>query len=160
MTNQKTIKFSRVDSANFFRTLNKRVNSYFKENNVERTGNWKLFIKTAVMFSIFLAPYFLLLTLDLPGWSQLLLTIVMGIGMAGVGMNVMHDGNHGSFSKKKWVMYTTGRFNIMCCTTRIQIYTVTMKILKRVEYFVSQNIHRGTNTTVFSIIILFCYTVC
>ncbi|MEZ7495098.1 acyl-CoA desaturase [Leeuwenhoekiella aequorea] len=103
MTNQKTIKFSRVDSANFFRTLNKRVNSYFKENNVERTGNWKLFIKTAVMFSIFLAPYFLLLTLDLPGWSQLLLTIVMGIGMAGVGMNVMHDGNHGSFSKKKWV---------------------------------------------------------
>ena len=23
--------------------------------------------------------------------------------MAGVGMNVMHDGNHGSFSKKKWI---------------------------------------------------------
>ncbi len=27
----------------------------------------------------------------------------MGIGMAGVGMNVMHDGNHGSFSKNKWI---------------------------------------------------------
>ena len=27
----------------------------------------------------------------------------MGIGMAGVGMNVMHDGNHGSFSKYPWV---------------------------------------------------------
>jgi linoleoyl-CoA desaturase len=24
----------------------------------------------------------------------------MGIGMAGVGMNVMHDGNHGSYSNK------------------------------------------------------------
>ena len=23
--------------------------------------------------------------------------------MAGVGMNVMHDGNHGSFSKYKWI---------------------------------------------------------
>tara|TARA_Y100000815_G_scaffold256955_3_gene265099 strand:- start:4811 stop:5884 length:1074 start_codon:yes stop_codon:yes gene_type:complete len=92
-----------MDSAKFFRTLNKRVNSYFKDNDIKRTGNWQLYLKTAVMFSMFLAPYFLLLTLDLPGWAQILLTILMGVGMAGVGMNVMHDGNHGSYSKKKWV---------------------------------------------------------
>lgn len=36
-------------------------------------------------------------------WLQLLLTIVIGIGMAGVGMNVMHDGNHGSYSSKEWL---------------------------------------------------------
>jgi linoleoyl-CoA desaturase len=36
-------------------------------------------------------------------WVHLLLTIVMGIGMAGIGMNVMHDANHGSYSTKKWV---------------------------------------------------------
>ena len=99
----KTIRFSRVDSARFFRTLNKRVNTYFKENKIERTGNWKLYVKSLIMFTLFLSPYFLLLTLDLPGWLQILLTIVMGVGMAGVGMNVMHDGNHDSFSKKKWV---------------------------------------------------------
>ena len=97
------IKFSRADSAKFFRTLNKRVNSYFKENNIKRTGNWKLYGKAIVMFSMYLVPYFLFLTLDMPGWIQLLLTFVMGVGMAGVGMNVMHDGNHGSFSSKKWV---------------------------------------------------------
>jgi linoleoyl-CoA desaturase len=34
----------------------------------------------------------------MPFWAHLLLTIVMG--MAGVGMNVMHDGNHGSYSNK------------------------------------------------------------
>ena len=34
MTN-KTLSFSRTDSANFFRTLNKRVNSYFKENKIK-----------------------------------------------------------------------------------------------------------------------------
>jgi linoleoyl-CoA desaturase len=55
------------------------------------------------MFSLFLAPYFLILTLGLPNWANLLLTIVMGVGMAGVGMNVMHDGNHGAYSNKKWV---------------------------------------------------------
>ena len=27
----------------------------------------------------------------------------MGIGMAGIGMNVMHDGNHGSYSSKSWI---------------------------------------------------------
>ncbi len=100
----KTISFPRKDPTQFFKTLNKRVNSYFKDNNLEKTGNWKLHLKTAIMFAIFLTPYFLILSIDsLPGWAQLLLTIVMGIGMAGVGMNVMHDGNHGSYSKKKWV---------------------------------------------------------
>ena len=97
------IKFSRVDSAKFFRTLNKRVNSYFKENEIPRTGNWKLHLKTVVMFSIYLTPYFLLLTLDFPTWAQILFTLIMGVGMAGVGMNVMHDANHGAYSSKKWI---------------------------------------------------------
>ena len=97
------IKFSRVDSTKFFKTLNKRINEYFKEKNLKKTGNWKLYLKTIVMFSIFLTPYFLILTVEMSQWLQLLLTVVIGVGMAGVGMNVMHDGNHGSFSSKKWV---------------------------------------------------------
>ena len=101
--NNPNIRFSRVDSAKFFRTLNKRVNNYFKENNIQKTGNWKLYLKTIIMFSLYLTPYFLLLTLNLPTWAQILLTIVMGIGMAGIGMNVMHDGNHGSYSYRPWV---------------------------------------------------------
>mgnify|MGYP000403567833 FL=1 len=93
----KSLTFSRVDSAKFFKTLNRRVNDYFKINNLKRTGNWQLWLKTIVMFSIFLVPYFLMLTIEMSGWLQVLFTIVMVVGMAGVGMNVMHDGNHGSF---------------------------------------------------------------
>ena len=100
---KKTIRFPRKDPAQFFKTLNGRVNDYFKKNQIKKTGNWKLHLKTIVMFSLFLAPYFLILTLGLPNWANLLLTIVMGVGMAGVGMNVMHDGNHGAYSNKKWV---------------------------------------------------------
>jgi len=98
-----TIKFSRVDSAKFFKTLNKRVNTYFKENEIKKTGNWKLYIKTIVMFTLFLAPMVLILTLNLPTWLQLIFVVIIGIGMAGVGMNVMHDANHEAFSSKKWV---------------------------------------------------------
>ena len=95
--------FSKNDSLKFFRTLNSRVNNYFKENNLERTGNWKLHLKTIVMFSIFLTPYFFLLAMDMPFWVYLLLNVVIGVGMAGIGMNVMHDGNHGAYSSKSWV---------------------------------------------------------
>ena len=40
---------------------------------------------------------------DLNQWIALGLIIITGIGMAGVGMNIMHDGNHGVFSSKRWV---------------------------------------------------------
>ena len=96
-------RFPRKDPTNFFRILNSRVNSYFKDNNIKRTGNWKIWLKTIVMFTLFFVPYIFILTLSMPGWLQILLTFVMGVGMAGVGMNVMHDGNHESFSKKSWV---------------------------------------------------------
>jgi len=99
----KTITFSRIDKAKFFRTLNKRVNTYFKENDLKRTGNWKVYVKAILMFSLFLVPFILIFAISMPLWVQLLLTIVMGIGMAGVGMNVMHDSNHDSFSSRKWV---------------------------------------------------------
>lgn len=98
-----TVKFSRVDSAKFFRTLNKRINNYFKENNLKKTGNWKLYLKAVVMFALLITPVVLVLTLNLPWWAQVFCMMLVGVGMAGVGMNVMHDANHESFSSKKWV---------------------------------------------------------
>ena len=72
----KTINFSRVDKAKFFRTLNKRVNSYFKENEINRTGNWKLYTKAILMFSLFLIPFIVVLTVSMPQWAMGLLTIL------------------------------------------------------------------------------------
>lgn len=96
--------FSKQDSLKFFRTLNSRVNNYFKENKIEKTGNWKLHLKTVILFTLFLAPYFIIISITtMPIWVFLLLSVVLGIGMAGIGMNVMHDGNHGSYSNKSWV---------------------------------------------------------
>jgi len=95
--------FSRKESREFFQTLNKRVNQYFKDNNVAKTGNWKLYLKTVIMFTLLIAPFVLILSLNISDWYKLLFAVVVGVGMAGVGMNVMHDGNHGSFSKYPWI---------------------------------------------------------
>lgn len=102
------LRFPRKDETQFFKTLNQRVNNYFKENNLKKTGNWKLHLKTIVMISVFLTPYFLLLTLNISQWWMLALTVLIGVGMAGVGMNVMHDGNHGTYSSKKWLNQLMG----------------------------------------------------
>ena len=100
---QQQVTFPRTDKAKFFRTLNKKINTYFKEKKLKKTGNWKLYNKAIIMFCIYLVPFISILIFSFPFWLQAILTIITGIGMAGVGMNVMHDANHESFSSKKWV---------------------------------------------------------
>jgi linoleoyl-CoA desaturase len=98
-----TLKFANT-KRDFVATLNKRVNDYFKTNNVGRHANREMIIKTVVMFLAYLTPYFLIVTGTVTGyWSMALLIIVMGLGLAGVGLSVMHDANHGAYSKKTWV---------------------------------------------------------
>ncbi len=96
--------FAKSDNLKFFRTLNSRVNNYFKDNNIQKTGNWKLHLKTIILFTVFLTPYFFIVTLtEMHFGLFLLLSVVIGVGMAGIGMNVMHDGNHGAYSNKNWI---------------------------------------------------------
>jgi linoleoyl-CoA desaturase len=96
--------FAKQDDLKFFRTLNSRVNNYFKEKNIQKTGNWKLYLKTIILFTVFLTPYFIIITLpNIHFGLFFILSILIGIGMAGIGMNVMHDGNHGSYSNKNWI---------------------------------------------------------
>ncbi len=60
-------------------------------------------IKSILMLSMYLVPFILILTLPLSPWLMLLFSVVIGIGLAGTGMSVMHDAMHGSFSRKKWL---------------------------------------------------------
>lgn len=87
----------------FASVLAKRVRQYFKKNNYSKFGGTKILIKAAIMLSLYITPFVLVLTIDMPIWLAFLMTIVMGIGEAGIGMGVMHDAAHGSFSKYKWL---------------------------------------------------------
>lgn len=99
MTNQTTIRFNNANRQ-FYTELKKRVDNYFKENQISKNGNLNLYLKTAFMFAAYLVPYLLIVfnVFD----SKLiwfLLTVLMGFAMAGIGLCVMHDANHGSYSK-------------------------------------------------------------
>ena len=103
----KIIKFER-DKTQFMSALRKNVNNYFKEKNISTKGNWKLVLKSVVMLSAYLVPFILMLTVPMYGWMIFPLAVIMGIGMAGTGMGVMHDGLHGSAFKKGWLNDLTG----------------------------------------------------
>ena len=92
----------RFNNANrqFYQTVKRRVDEYFKERNLSKFGNYKMVLKTIAMFVIFLGPYALLMSnVFTNGYAQIGLWILMGVGMSGVGLSVMHDANHGSYSK-------------------------------------------------------------
>lgn len=101
--NSNPIRFSSARS-DFFSTLNQRVNEYFKSNNISRYADAEMKIKTVAMFSIYLIPYALMMTGVVTNlWLMFALAIVMGFGIAGIGLSIMHDANHGGYSNKSWV---------------------------------------------------------
>ena len=100
-----TVRFTGTDKQEqqFAAALRKNVNNYFKENNISVKANAAMIVKTVILTASYLVPFTLLLTVPMPGWIGLLCAVVMGIGIAGIGMGVMHDACHGAYSRKKWV---------------------------------------------------------
>lgn len=103
MSVSQNLKFA-THEKDFFITLSQRVNGYFKTNEIEKTANREMVIKTIFMFSLYLIPYFLLISGITSSFAIMLgLYVLMGFGLAGIGLSVMHDANHGAYSSKPWV---------------------------------------------------------
>ncbi|GAB3316061.1 acyl-CoA desaturase [Larkinella ripae] len=97
------VKFLNRDKSTFFPVLRTRIEQHFQEKALCKSGGSPILGKAIFMLSLYLVPYLLILTNVLPAWAMLILAGVMGVGIAGVGMSVMHDANHGSFSSSIWV---------------------------------------------------------
>lgn len=106
----KAVKFTNRDVNGFGATVRKRVAEYLKANNKDRTGDYRIWIKVIILPLIYLVPFGLLFT----EWaaSNLLifygLWLVMGVGIAGCGLGIMHDAVHGALSKNKTVNRIVG----------------------------------------------------
>ena len=97
-------KFSQDNNAEFYTELRARVGDYFEENNISKNANANMVIKTIFMFSLYFVPYGLMLGGVITSVGAMVgMFVLMGFGMAGIGLSVMHDACHGSYSSKKWV---------------------------------------------------------
>jgi len=92
----------------FFATLRSRVDQYFKSNNISRHYNTQMIIKTVVLLSAYLLPFVGILFFHLPIALDYVLWAIMGVALAGIGMGIMHDANHGSYSSSRKVNYWLG----------------------------------------------------
>lgn len=98
------VTFNRDDQPEFFQLLQKRVNAYFKEKNISKYGNLSMKLKTVLMMSLYFIPLIALLSGQITSvWFMMLCWTSMGLGMSGIGLSIMHDANHGTYSRRKWV---------------------------------------------------------
>jgi linoleoyl-CoA desaturase len=98
------LKFPRTQDAEFIKVLRKRVNNYFKTQNISRFGNAQMVIKTICMLALLFVPYILLLSGAVSNiWGIAAMWALMGFGKAGIGLSIMHDANHGAYSRNATV---------------------------------------------------------
>ena len=102
------IKFVAAEKSLFFPTVRQRVDDYFRENQLSRHANSTMIIKSVVLISLYILPFIALLALQPSFWVSLILWFLMGLGIAGIGMSIMHDANHGAFSKSSRINYLMG----------------------------------------------------
>lgn len=96
------LNFTNRKDGEFINTLRKRVHIYFKENKLEKQGGKKMIAKTIFMIMLYFVPYLLMMTgLVSSALGVYFMFVIMGFGMAGLGLALMHDASHDAYSKSK-----------------------------------------------------------
>lgn len=94
-----TIRFNNANRS-FYLAAKKRVDDYFKTNNISRYGDYRMVLKSIFMFTLYFTPFVLLLSNVFDSfWAQSIMWLLMGFGMSGIGLSIMHDANHGSYAR-------------------------------------------------------------
>ena len=107
--NVPSVRFNKQDRPEFYKTVNKRVNKYFKDKNLSKRANFNMKFKTVFMLALYFIPFFILLSGNITStWGFMGIWAIMGVGMSGIGLSIMHDANHGSYSTNKKINYALG----------------------------------------------------
>lgn len=106
---RKSVNFNTQSQPEFYREVVKRVNSHFKSSNRSKQGNTDMVMKTIFMCSLYFIPFFIIISgiISTVG-GNMALWALMGFGMSGIGLSVMHDANHGSYSKNNKINQFVG----------------------------------------------------
>jgi len=87
----------------FFNSLKSKVDRYFSENSLDPAGNKKVYIKGGIQVISAVCIYVALVFFNLPVSLAILGASLLGLNLALLGFNIMHEGGHQSFSKHSWI---------------------------------------------------------
>jgi linoleoyl-CoA desaturase len=82
----------------FHAELRRRVRLHLETAGRPARGLFPMYAKTAVLGLWLAGSYLLLVFAADRAWQAALLAVSLGLAAAGIGMNVQHDGSHGSYS--------------------------------------------------------------
>jgi linoleoyl-CoA desaturase len=92
----------------FHRELKRRVDSELESLGVTGQDSPRMYLKTVVLLSWLWGTYALLVFGATEVWQGLLLSASLALAVSGIGFSVMHDANHGAYSKHAWVNRVLG----------------------------------------------------
>ena len=84
----------------FYTEVRNRVDHYFEANRISKNADWRMVLKTVVILVWLVAAYVLFLFSASSLIWVIVSAIAIALGFAMVGFDIMHDGIHGSYSKK------------------------------------------------------------
>jgi linoleoyl-CoA desaturase len=87
----------------FHRELKRRVEEYFEQTGLPRRDSPQMFRKTAIILGWFAISWTLLVFVASTWWQAGLLSISLGLAMAGIGFSIQHDGGHGACSERPFI---------------------------------------------------------
>ncbi|MCL4116068.1 UNVERIFIED_CONTAM: hypothetical protein GTU68_063086 [Idotea baltica] len=103
------VKFNIKNQPEFFKEVVKRVNAHFKGKKRSKHANFSMVAKSVFMCALYFVPFFLIICNVVTSVAgSMLMWSFMGLGMAGIGLAVMHDANHGSYSRSKRINHAIG----------------------------------------------------
>ena len=95
------------------------------------------------MIALYVVPYLLMLMYFENPLLIVLMWVLMGFGMAGIGLSIMHDANHGAFSKNQTVNQALGYI-----ITLVGGHDVNWRIQhNRIIYLLVTNLHESCDNT-------------
>lgn len=96
------LKFSKDEGSHFYKELNERIEQYFSEKGIPKTGNMRMIFKIILYFSFNILLYGLMIT-STTTFSFYIYYLLMGISILLTAFNISHDAAHGvAVSSKFW----------------------------------------------------------
>lgn len=97
------VKFAQMNAMGFAHDVRREVAEHFAARGISDKANGKMVVKTLSLLALTFVPYAMILQGAGGPWGMLGLAVLMGLGMAGMGFSISHDGLHGAYSDKPWV---------------------------------------------------------
>lgn len=133
----KIVRFAPRNGEGFYDACKKKVDAYFKDNNLSTQANTAMVTKSVLIMLMYLIPYAFMVSGIFANSLFLFFSMwfLMGLGMTGIGCSIMHDSNHGSYSTNKTLNKILGRVIVL-----VGGYHVTWKIQHNILHHTYTNI--------------------